>query len=168
MSDLSEWMARERDRREIEELVKLYFAAVDRGDAALQERIFAPDGRLWIADRLVRGPGADPAGVPWELIRVPAGKIASTHAMQQCVIELGDATARGETTAVSYLAIQGEPKRMQVRGVRYLDRFVKRDGAWRIAERRHCLDWIFEAEATFALAQAERAAFADSGGSRNP
>ena len=43
-----------------------------------------------------------------------------------------------------------------VRGLRYLDRLTHTGGAWRIAVRRHTLDWSFQAPADYSLTFAQR------------
>ena len=151
--DDRQWLREERDRRAIEELIKRYFLSLDRGDPALQDEVFAPDGRLWVGGKVIRGPGAEPPGAVAGIDGTPEG---FTHVLGQSVIWLDGDRARGESNAVAYLVMAGEPRRMLVRGLRYLDHFVRTAAGWRIADRRHNLDWMFEAPASVAVPLAGR------------
>lgn len=156
MDELVRWMSEERDRRAIEEIIKRYFAMVDRRELNLLDALFAPDGKMWIGDKLMRGPGAAPMGEALEAIRVPGKPLAASHLMHHCIIELQGDAAKSETFAVSYLALEGRSDRMLVRGLRYLDRFQRLPSGWRIQERWHNLDWVFEGDATHVLPQEAR------------
>jgi len=153
------WLQAERDRREIEEVIKRYFLAIDRGDPALQDQVFAPDGRLWVDGRIIRGPGAVPMDGP------PAGIDGTVegfnHVLGQSVISLDGDRAEAESNAVAYLVMAGTPRRLLVRGLRYLDRFVRTSAGWRIADRRHNLDWMFEAPAAIVVPLGDRVQLAD-------
>lgn len=68
------------------------------------------------------------------------------HVLGQSYIELDDDTAKVETQVVSYHRVNmgpenGGEERDTCIGGRYLDRFEKRDGDWRIAERTMLYDW---------------------------
>jgi len=153
------WLEAERDRREIEEVIKRYFLALDRGEPALYDEVFAPDGRLWVEGRIIRGPGAAPlAGPPAGIDGTPEG---FNHVLGQSIITLDGDRAEAESNAVAYLVMAGMPRRVLVRGLRYLDRFVRTPAGWRIADRRHNLDWMFEAPATVAVPLRDRVQLAD-------
>jgi hypothetical protein len=40
--------------------------------------------------------------------------------------------------------VDGEKRRLMLASLRYLDTFVKMDGAWLFAERRLYVDWLEE------------------------
>ncbi|MDR2857512.1 MAG: nuclear transport factor 2 family protein [Novosphingobium sp.] len=64
------------------------------------------------------------------------------HVLGQSYVELDGGTARVETQVVSYHRVNtGEEERDTCIGGRYLDRFEKRGGDWRIAERTMLYDW---------------------------
>lgn len=64
------------------------------------------------------------------------------HLIGQTVIELDGEIARAETHVFSYHRIDmGEGERDTCIGGRYLDRFEKRGGDWRIADRVMLYDW---------------------------
>jgi len=157
--DHQTWSEQERDRREIDELIKRYFLSFDRQEPAMLDDIFSADGELWVEGRMVRGPKADRSGaLPKGISAKPIG---FNHVRGQSVVELMGDMATGETNAIGYLVMDGDPPRMLVRGLRYLDRFVRTAAGWRIAERHHNVDWMFEADATIAVARAERLQLAD-------
>ena len=43
-----------------------------------------------------------------------------------------------------HLTIAGEKRRLTIAALRYMDMFVKIDGAWLFGERRLYVDWIEE------------------------
>lgn len=169
--DLIAWLRLEKDRRDIEELHKHYFALINLGQSSkTHTEIFSPDAEIMVGARfdpekneLVKGVKVSGTGSPGggfagglSAISVPSVPIASNHAMMQCVIELDGDTARSETTVNSFLVIDGEPKRILVRAIRYLDKLVRLKEGWRISKRMPSHDWMFEADAAFALKLPER------------
>ena len=65
------------------------------------------------------------------------------HLLGQSHIELDEGVAKVETHVTSYHRISMEDGDCDaVIGGRYLDRFAKRDGVWRIAERTMLYDWV--------------------------
>ncbi|MET0370513.1 MAG: nuclear transport factor 2 family protein [Sphingobium sp.] len=143
------------DRAEIEALIKLYFTAVDRKRIDRWDEVFAPDGRLWMGGQLVRGEGISGMALPLDAIQVPGTPVGATHALHQSAIDLEGDTAKGETYAVSYLVL-ADPQRVLVRGLRYLDRFVRLPIGWRLQERWHNLDWMYECPAIHAVPYVDR------------
>jgi hypothetical protein len=64
------------------------------------------------------------------------------HVLGQSVIDLEAASARVETQVISYHRVDiGQGDLDTCVGGRYLDRFEKRDGDWRIAHRTMLYDW---------------------------
>jgi SnoaL-like domain len=64
------------------------------------------------------------------------------HQLGQSFIELDRDVARAETHVTSYHRVNmGTEERDTVIGGRYLDRFEKRGGEWRIAQRTMLYDW---------------------------
>ena len=64
------------------------------------------------------------------------------HQLGQSFIELAGDVARVETHVTSYHRVNtGTEERDTVIGGRYLDRFEKRGGEWRIAQRTMLYDW---------------------------
>lgn len=160
--DDATWLRRERDRREIEEVIRLYFLSLDRQEPAMMEQVFTPDGRLWVDGQLIHGPGSSPpqGGLPQG---IPSKPIGFNHMLGNCVITVDDDgdTASAETNAVAYLLIEGDPRQVLVRGLRYLDLFARSASGWRIAERWHNVDWMFKAPAELSVPFAERRQFSN-------
>lgn len=169
--DLAAWVRLERDRRAIEDLHRHYFSLINLGESErVHSEVFSPDAEIMVGAKYdpereeiisgvqVRGPGASGAGFAGGLsaISVPSAPIASNHGMMQCVIELDGDMARSETSVNSFLVIEGEPRRILIRGIRYLDKLVRLDEGWRIRKRMPSHDWMFEADAAFALKHSER------------
>jgi len=68
----------------------------------------------------------------------------TTHFLGQQLVELEGDRAHSETYCVAYhrrAARDGEEGHDLWMGLRYVDRFERRDGEWRIADRRCAFDW---------------------------
>ena len=71
---------------------------------------------------------------------------ATTHFVGQSTIFMltGD-RGSGETYCLAHhVTVEGEKRRLMVASLRYLDTFVKIDGAWLFAERQLYVDWVDE------------------------
>jgi hypothetical protein len=157
------WIAEQRDRQQIDRAIRQYFSDLDTGVGAVNSSAFARDGRLFLEGVQIRGPEAAPRGrIGAPKGMPPADRILGfTHCLHQCDIRLDGDRAFGEVYATAYVLIDvGDGPRMMVRGLRYLDRYVRAGDAWLIGERRHNVDWMFEAPASLALALPQRARFA--------
>jgi len=69
---------------------------------------------------------------------------ASHHTASNAVIRVAGDTASADTFATVHI-VSGE--QMRVRGIRYLDDLVRKDGGWRIRGRTHIPLWQFEVPA---------------------
>lgn len=77
----------------------------------------------------------------WVIPGSPAIPVTQ-HVLGQSLIELSGDSASAETHVVSYHRVDfGTEHRDTCIGGRYLDRFEKRNGEWRIAERTMLYDW---------------------------
>jgi hypothetical protein len=64
---------------------------------------------------------------------------------QTTILTLTGDRGTGETYCMPHhLTIAGEKWRLMIAALRYLDTFVKMDGAWLFEERRLYVDWIEE------------------------
>jgi hypothetical protein len=122
---------------EITQVLYLYCRGIDRGSVALLQSVYHPDA----IDE--RGPyrrlGHEYAV---DLItRVEAHKGACQHHVTNVLIQLD-----GDKAAVEsyFLAISPSADGLVPVGGRYLDRFERRDGQWRIAYRQMVIDWSRE------------------------
>ena len=71
---------------------------------------------------------------------------ATTHFLgQSTLFTLTGDRATGEAYCLTHhVTVDGATRRLMVASLRYLDTFVKADGAWLFAERRLYVDWIDE------------------------
>jgi hypothetical protein len=71
---------------------------------------------------------------------------ATTHFVgQSTILTLSDDRATGEAYCLAHhVTVKDGKRRLMVASLRYLDTFVKTDGAWLFAERRLYVDWVDE------------------------
>jgi hypothetical protein len=119
------------DKQEIHEALMRYCRGVDRADAELISSAFHPDA---ISDHgLAVFSGSD---IGETLAAIEHRVKTSTHFVGNELIELDGDVACSEAYFISVSEIErdGEPF-MIWRGARYVDRWERRDGEWRIAYR---------------------------------
>jgi SnoaL-like domain len=64
---------------------------------------------------------------------------------QSIIFTLDADRATGEAYCLAHrVTVDGEKRRLMVASLRYLDTFVKIDGAWLFAERLLYVDWLEE------------------------
>jgi ketosteroid isomerase-like protein len=133
------------DRVAIRELVDAYAHCADRRDAEGQKSLFTEDTRFVV---YMDGQGSEPTQelegrealtpVFADLNRYQA----TTHLNGQSTIALdGDRATGGSYCLAHHLLTEDGERRLFVAALRYHDRFVKTDGAWRFSERRLYVDW---------------------------
>jgi hypothetical protein len=137
------------DRLAIRELIEAYAHCADRRDAKGQMALFTADTHF-----VVYMDAKDPK--PTQELRtrealapVFAGLnkyAATTHFVgQSTVFTLTSDRATGEAYCLAHhVTVDGEERRLMVASLRYLDTFVKKDGAWLFAERLLYVDWVDE------------------------
>ena len=132
-----------RSRAEIAEVVMRYCRAFDRCDEALLRSCFHPDATH--EHGAFRGLSSDFCTIGLEAV----GKVALTHhQLGQVSIEIDGDRAWVESYFTSYHRFGadpppgGEPYEDRIMGGRYVDRFERRDGLWRIAHRRGVNEWL--------------------------
>jgi hypothetical protein len=137
------------DRLAIRELIEAYAHCADRRDAKGQMSLFTEDTRFVV---YMNAKDSTPsqelhsrealAPVFAELNKYDA----TTHFIgQSTVLTLTGERATGETYCLArHVTVDGGKRRLMVASLRYLDAFVKRDGAWLFAERRLYVDWLEE------------------------
>jgi len=137
------------DRLAIRELIEAYAHCADRRDAKGQMSLFTTDTHF-----VVYMNAKDPkpsqelhsrealASVFAELNKYDA----TTHFVGQSTITtLTSDRATGEAYCLAHhVTVDGGKKRLMVASLRYLDTFVKIDGAWLFAERLLYVDWVDE------------------------
>jgi ketosteroid isomerase-like protein len=137
------------DRLAIRELVEAYAHCADRRDANGQMSLFTEETHF-----VVYMNAKDPK--PSQELRsrealapvfADLNKYAATmHFVgQSTILTLTGDRATGEAyTLAHHLTIGGEKRQLMIAALRYLDTFVKIDGAWFFAERLLYVDWLEE------------------------
>ena len=123
------------DRAQIHDVLMRYSRGVDRGDGELVMSVFHPDAALDYG----RGP-MSAAALAEGITKMTA--TGAMHFIGNEYVEVDGDTAYGETYFISYATIADQDKTAtRSRGGRYLDRFERRDGQWKIARRLLVDEW---------------------------
>jgi hypothetical protein len=130
-------------RAEIGEVVVRYVRAIDRLDEAMLRTCFHPDSRH-------RHGAFD--GLSSEFcthaMAICRGVRATHHQLGPVSIELAGEIAHVETYFLSTHRLgdtpapPGQPHEDRIAGGRYVDRFERRGGVWKIAERIGVMEWV--------------------------
>jgi hypothetical protein len=133
------------NRLAIRELFDAYAHCADRRDADGQKALFTVDTRFAV---FMDGEGTEPTYVlegRESLTPVFADLNrykATTHFNGQSTINLDGDRATGESyTIAHHLFAEDGERKIMIASLRYLDRFVKLEGAWYFEERKLILDW---------------------------
>ena len=137
------------DRLAIRELVEAYAHCADRRDAKGQMALFTED-----ADFVVYMNAKDPTPTQEFHSRDALAPVfaelnkydATTHFVgQSTIFTLDGRRGTGEAYCLAHhVTVEGGNRRLMVASLRYLDTFVKMDGAWLFSERRLYVDWLEE------------------------
>jgi hypothetical protein len=126
--------------REIGRVLLRYCRGVDRLDEATVRSCYHPDAR----DEHGSFEGDVDEFIAWAFRLL--GRYTSTmHLLGNVLIDVHGDVAIAETYGIAYHRTTTEPfdpTRNLVIGVRYVDRFERRDGEWRIARRLGVTDWV--------------------------
>ncbi len=125
------------DKMALHELVQNYCRAVDRRDYALLESVYHPDS---IDDHSPMFKGSGPEFVRWVPSSVERFELTQ-HVIVSASFVVDGTIAEGECFIVAYHLRKQEPQRETIAHGRYLDRYEKRDGVWRILYRKIIYDW---------------------------
>ena len=137
------------DRLAIRELVEAYAHCADRRDARGQMSLFTADTHFVV---YMNAKDATPsqelqsrealAPVFAELNKYDA----TTHFVgQSTIFTLTGDRATGEAYCLAHhVRVDGGKRRLMLASLRYVDTFVKMDGAWLFAERLLYVDWLEE------------------------
>ena len=137
------------DRLAIRELVEAYAHCADRRDAKGQMSLFIADTHF-----VVYMDAKDPAPTMELHSREGLAPVfadlnkydATTHFVgQSTILTLAADRGTGEAYCLAHhVTVGGGRRRLMIASLRYLDTFVKVDGAWLFAERRLYVDWVDE------------------------
>jgi hypothetical protein len=125
------------DKQEIYELSCRYMRSLDRLDPDLQRSVFHTDATVDYG--FFKGTGADFVDFAQNALK---DHLANHHMIGQALIDLEGDVAFGEVyfQAFHRLVADGVEQDLFISG-RYVDRYEKRDGAWKIAFRAEVNDW---------------------------
>jgi hypothetical protein len=129
---LSAWL----DKLDIQEVVMRLARGIDRCDESLIAGAFWPDASD--DHGIFKGTAKD--FVPWVLATL-RGMEGTQHAICNQLVELAGERAFSESYFIAYHRLVGSQERDMFAAGRYLDRFEKRGGEWRIAHRQTVYDW---------------------------
>ena len=137
------------DRLAIRELVEAYAHCADRRDAKGQMSLFTADTHF-----VVYLDAKDPMPSQELHSREALAPVfadlnkyaATTHFVgQSTILTMTNDRATAEAYCLAHHAtVDGAKRRLMVASLRYLDTFVKIDGAWLFSERLLYVDWIDE------------------------
>ena len=123
-------------------VLERYFNAIDRRDYTLLATCFTEDVEFeFNLDTKIAVSGRDALIARMSAIGRPA---ASSHALSNTGVTIDGDEAEAVTFAVVHVVMGVEGGKVLVRGIRYDDRLVRRDGVWRIASRKHNPLWQYE------------------------
>ena len=132
-------------RAEITDVLTRYVRGADRSDWDLVRSCYHPDAT---DDHGLYSGGID--GLMVFLAALAATLRCTTHQLGPPHIEVDGDTARAETYCLGWYERDGSDGSVRsiAQGVRYLDRFERRDDRWAIADRIVVLDWekVFPAD----------------------
>jgi SnoaL-like domain len=125
-------------KQEIHEALMRYCRGIDRGDESLVLSAFHEDawdnhfGEEELAfERFPKSVALAKSTTKW-----------TSHNICNELIEVHGDVAHGESYLIAYHRIEHEGRDLDwILGARYVDRFEKRNGSWRIAHRTVVFDW---------------------------
>lgn len=147
------------DRAEISDLLALYCRGLDRRDEATLRAIYHEDAIEDRSEGQFIGPAQEWVG--WALSILPVFELTQ-HTILNSLVEIEGDTAYGETYFNAYHRFAAPEKSDEKNAVnedipedikwpeggtelilagRYLDRFERRNGVWKIAYRKMVCDW---------------------------
>src|ERR1700747_1459475 len=137
------------DRLAIRELVEAYAHCADRRDAKGQMSLFTAETHFVVYMNAKDPTPSQELHSREELAPVFAelNKYdATTHFVgQNTIFTLMPDRASGEAYCLAHhVTVDGDKRHLMLASLRYLDTFVKIDGAWLFSERRLYVDWMEE------------------------
>jgi hypothetical protein len=136
--ELEDFVRELRDKREIYETMMLYCRGIDRGIPEMAAASFWPDATI-DTGILVKSGSDTTTGREW---MDKNGCKATMHFLGNQYVELQGDIAFCETYMLSYMTMDHEgAEYTRVRGSRYIDRWERREGSWKVARRVVVDDW---------------------------
>src|ERR1700753_1613210 len=137
------------DHLAIRELIEAYAHCADRRDAKGQMALFTTDTHF-VVYMNAKDPKPSQELHSREALAPVFGDLnqyeATTHFVgQSTIFTLTDDRGTGEAYCLAHhITSDGEKRRLMLASLRYLDTFVKMEGAWLFGERRLYVDWLDE------------------------
>jgi len=137
------------DRLAIRELIEAYAHCADRRDAKGQMSLFTPDTHF-VVFMNTKDPTPSQELHSREALATVFADLnkydATTHFVgQSTVLTLTSGRATGEAYCLAHhITVDGGKRRLMLASLRYLDTFVKLNGAWLFSERLLYVDWTEE------------------------
>lgn len=137
------------DRLAIRELIEAYAHCADRRDAKVQMSLFTPDTHF-VVFMNAKDPTPSQELHSREALAPVFADLnkydATTHFVgQSTIFTLTSDRATGEAYCMAHhVTVDGGKRRLMLASLRYLDAFVKLDGAWLFSERILYVDWLEE------------------------
>src|ERR1700752_3912191 len=134
------------DRLAIRELVDAYADCADRRDAKGQMALFTADTHFVVfMDAKSDTPSQDLRGR--EALAPVFDNLnqyeATTHFNGQSTVTLNGNEATGVSYCLAHhVSAHGSERSLMIASIRYLDKFMKVEGAWYFAQRKLLVDWI--------------------------
>lgn len=129
------------DKKACEEVLMRYGRTLDWLDEAGQEKCFWPDADIDYG--FFQGSGTD-----WTptVMAVETASPRRWHVCTGVLVEVNGNTAKSECYGLSVSSAENEQGELVdfMFGGRYLDELEKRDGQWRISNRRYIADWLHQ------------------------
>ena len=126
------------DKQEIYEALMRYCRAIDRCDEELLRTVYHPDA--WDDHGTFNGPASE--FIPWVMQGLHERFTLTTHIVTNVLIEVEGDTGHSESYVNSFHLEQRDGQEWEwVFSGRYVDRFERRNGAWKIARRTTVFDW---------------------------
>lgn len=124
---------------EIRRVIVEHSRGLDRCDEELVASCYFEDAKIHYGAVQCTGGAAAATGL---VANLRENTSATTHAVPNSLIDIEGDEAMAETYCLSYqLREAGGDKWFCLISVRYIDRFERRNGEWRIAERTAVHDW---------------------------
>jgi hypothetical protein len=137
------------NRLAIRELIEAYAHCADRRDAKGQMSLFTADTHF-VVYMNAKDPTPSQELHSREALAPVFAELnkydVTTHFVgQSTILTLTEDRGTGEAYCLAHhVTVDGGKRRLMIASLRYLDTFVKIDGAWLFAERRLYVDWIEE------------------------
>lgn len=132
------------DKQEIYEVLARYCRGIDRLDESLLRSVYHPDATD--DHGFFRGKASD--FIDWALDFSRAKMKSTWHVIMNVLMEVDGDTAHSEAYSVAYHRVKEEKDYDWIVGGRFIDRFERRKGEWKILKRRVVFEWSRKEPAT--------------------